>query len=221
MNLGEAMFHVLRTKGQSLIQDFWKEDLSSLFSDVLSEGARSFRESRSKLRDTPLKSIPGNIIQSSAEILHVATVLPGRIRKGLTEFQKDMIVELETKTDAKEKAIFCFRVLGILTSSTAGTFYNLRKPGEFRLGKLRIRSALAKFLVAEFVLRSLRLFLRRFLKEMEKDLTSPEDLDNVRYFRRLMEGGKIEEEISSSEQDPAFRITERLKNIILNGDDES
>lgn len=219
MNLGEAMFSVLRNKGQNLIQEFWKEDLSSLFTDVLTEGARTFRESRTKLKQTPFKSIPGNILESSSEIIHVASVLPGRIKRGLTQFQKDMIEELESKPDAKEKALFCFRVLGILTSSTAGTFYNLRKPGEFKLGKIRIRSALAKFLIAEFVLRSLRLFLRRFLRELEKELDSPEDLDNVRYFRRLMDGEKSTEEVAPSGDDPAFRITERLRNIILNGDD--
>ena len=219
MNLGEAMFFVLRTKGQNLIQDFWKEDLSSLFGDVLTEGARTFRESRTKLKGTSLKSIPGNIMESSSEILHITSVLPGRVKRGLSQFQKEMLQELEGKQDAREKALFCFRVLGILTSSTAGTFYNLRKPGEFKLGKLRVRSAIAKFLVAEFVLRSLRLFLRRFLREMEKELSSPEDLDHVRYFKRLMDGEKTEEEVKASDDDPAFRITERLRNIILNGDD--
>jgi len=221
MNLGEAMFYVLRTKGQTLIQEFWKEDLTSLFSDVLSEGARTFRASRTKLRETSFKTIPGNLVQSSAEILHIAKVLPARIKKGLTQFQADMVDELDVRKDAREKALFCFRVLGILTSSTAGTFYNLRKPGEFKLGSLRIRSALAKFLIAEFVLRSLRLFLRRFLREMESELTAPEDLDHVRYFRKLMEGEESRDETPVSEEDPAFRITERLRNIILNGDDES
>ena len=214
------MVFVLRTKGQTLIQEFWKEDLASLFGDVLSEGARSFRASRTKLRDTPIKSIPGNIIQSSAEILHIAKVLPGRIRKGISNFQLEMLTELGNRQDAREKALFCFRVLGILTSSTAGTFYNLRKPGAFKLGDLRIRSALAKFIIAEFVLRSLRLFLRRFLREMEQEVTSPEDLDHVRYFRKLMDGEKSDEEVSVSEEDPAFRIIERLKSTILNGDDE-
>ncbi len=56
---------------------------------------------------------------------------------------------------------------------------------------------------------------------MESELTSPEDLDHVRYFRKLMEGEKSDEETKISEEDPAFRITERLRNTILNGDDES
>lgn len=223
MNLGEAMFSVLRNKGPSLIQEFWKEDVARLFGDVISDGARTFREGREKINKTSFRSLPGNIVQTSSELIHIARYLPGRIRKGLSEFQKDMVFQLESKADSREKALFSLRVLGILTSSTAGTFYNLRSPGKgLSLGKLRIRSALAQYLIAEFALKSLRLFLRRFLSELEKELTLPEDLDHVRYFKRLVDGEEREQDIPDpASDDPAFVITERLRNNILNGDDET
>lgn len=223
MNLGEAMFSVLRNKGPNLIQDFWKEDVATLFGDVITDGARTFRESREKISKTSLKSLPGNIVQTSSEILHIARYLPGRIRKGLTVFQKDMVSQLGNKADSREKALFSLRVLGILTSSTAGTFYNLRSPGKgLSLGKVRIRSALAQYLIAEFALKSLRLFLRRFLAELEKEVTAAEDLDHVRYFKRLMDSEEGPQGMPDpSSDDQAFVITERLRNNILNGDDES
>lgn len=223
MNIGEAMFFVLRKKGGNLLQAFWKEDLARLFSDVISDGARTFRKSREKINKTSLKTLPGNIVQTSSEILLIGRYLPGRIRKGLGEFQKDMILQLEGKTDSREKALFSLRVMGILASSTAGTFYNLRSPGKgLSLGKLRIRSALAQYLIAEFALKSVRLFLRRFLIELEKEVTSAEDLDHVRYFKRLLDGEEAGEGLlDTSLDDPAFLVIEKLKKNIFNGDDES
>lgn len=223
MNIGEAMFFVLRNKGGNLLQTFWKEDVAKVFGDVITASAKTFRESREKINKNSLRSLPGNLVQTSSEILLIGRYLPGRIRKGLSEFQKDMVFQLENKADSREKALFCLRVMGILATSTAGTFYNLRSPGRgLSLGKLRIKSALAQYLIAEFALKSVRLFLRRFLIEIEKEVTSAEDLDHVRYFKRLMDGEEgADALLDTKSDDPAFLVIEKLKKNIFNGDDES
>ncbi|MFL5786043.1 MAG: hypothetical protein ACJ76H_15605 [Bacteriovoracaceae bacterium] len=221
MNLGEAMTHVLRTKGQSIIQSFWKEDLLSLISDVITEGVKLFQDSKSRLRSLTIKELPGNIFASAREILEIARIMPERIRRALEVFREEMIHELEERPDASEKALFSLKILGVLFSSTASAFYNMRNTGkELSLGKLRVRSALAQFLVAEIVLRSFRLFLKRFLHELEKELTEKADVDQVRYFRRLLDTGEVAENTAPADDDPVFRIVDRIKNIVLTGDDE-
>lgn len=221
MNLSEAMAHVLRHQGQSILQGFWKEDLAAILGGVLAEGSSLFRESREKARGFSFTKVPSAIVESAREILEVSRVMPRRIRKGLENFQDDLMKELDQKSDAKEKAIFCLRIMGVLSSSTFGTFYSLRNSGKgLSLGNIKVKSALAKFLVAELVLRSLRLFFLRFLREVEKELTNKDDIDHVRYFQGLMgsESAPVENEIPVD--DPAFRITDRLRRTILGEDDE-
>ena len=219
MHLGEAMTFVLKTKGQTILQGFWKEDLVGILSDVVSNSARIFDGSRDRLKNVSLKELPGNILQASQEIIHISRVMPGRIKKGLSEFQDDLIHELDNRKDQKEKALFCFKLFGVLSSSTISTFYNIPVPGK---GRLRIRSAFAKFLIAELILRSLRTFLSRFLNEVEKELQLEGDIEHVRYFRRLMDGSEVAgENVGPTAEDPAFRMADKFRNTILNGDDET
>ncbi len=223
MKLGEAMTFVLRDKGPNLIQNFWKEDLASLVGGVLRDAAGTFRDGKSKWRNFSLREAPGKIAGAVAEVYHVTRVMPGRIKFGLTEFQSEMADELDTKSDSREKALFCLQVIGILSSSTLSTYSNLRSPGKsFSIRRLKIRSAAAQFVLAELLLRSLKLFLHRFLKELEKEITDEDDLNHVRYFIRLLKDGNIPEETPQGPgAEAAFRITENLKKNILNGDDET
>ncbi len=223
MNFGEAMTFVLKSKGQTILQDFWKEDLISILSDVVANSARLFEGSREKLKNTSLRDLPGNIVSSGLEIIHISRVMPGRIKRALSDFQKDMVHELDLRHDPKEKALFCLKVFGVLSSSTISTFYNIPVPGnELKLGKLRIRSAFAKFLLAELILRSMRAFLKRFLSEVEKELTEESDLVQARYFRRLLDGNEPEvRDHATNIEDPAFSMADRFRNTILNIDDES
>ncbi len=219
MHLGEAMTFVLKTKGQTILQSFWKEDLVGILSDVVKNSARTFDGSRDLLKNISLKDLPGNILQTSQEVIHVSRVMPGRIKKGLSDFQDDLVHELEMRKDQREKALFCFKVFGVLSSSTITTFYNIPVPGK---GRLRIRSAFAKFLIAELILRSIRSFLGRFLNEVEKELDQEADIEHVRYFRRLMDGSEVPgEELRASTEDPAFRMADKFRHTILNGDDET
>ncbi len=213
------MSHVLKTKGPVILQSFWKEDLIGILSDVVSNSAKIFDGSRDLLKNISLKDLPSNILETSQEIIHISRVMPGRIKKAFADFQSDLTHELDGRSDSKEKAVFCFKVFGVLSSSTITTFYNIPVPGK---SKLRVRSAFAKFLLAELILRSLRSFLGRFLNEVEKEITQDTDLEHVRYFRRLMDGSAPEgAEFEASTEDPAFRMADRFRSTILNGDDET
>lgn len=223
MNLGEAVTHILRTRGQNLLRDFWKEDLSSVVGGVIADSVSLYRESRTGLLNFSLRKLPGTIGASARDLAFVVRHTPGRIKRGLGEFQKDFLGELEKKPDRTEKALFCLRVLGILASTSVSAAYQLNKGKALGTVKLRPRSVMAQFIVAELLARTLRLFVVRLLNEVEKEVTSASDLENVRYLRKILsEDGATPTELSDlAADDPAFRITEKLKKIILNGDDEA
>lgn len=223
MNLGEAIAHVIKTRGGNLLQEFVKDDLASVIGGVITEGAKLYRDGRAGVRNFSLRTLPGDVMSSAGEVAKLLRELPKRIITALTDFQRELLLEIERLPGKKEKAIFCLRVLGILTSSSFSTFYNLKKTGKgLSPGTLRLRGAFAQFLLAEILLRSLRKFVFRLLGEIESELTVPEDLENVRYFRRLLdEGGATEEFQSIDESDPAFRVTEKFRRSIFGGDDES
>lgn len=223
MNLGEAMAFVLRTKGQNIIQNFWKEDLASIVGDVVSDAVTAFRDGKSIWRNLSLRDTPGKIASAISEVYEISRVMPGRIKFGLTELQRELTEELDKKSDSREKALFCLQVIGILSSSTLGTYYNLRSPGKnLSIRRLPVRSAVAQFVLAELLLRSLKLFLLRFLRELEKEITNDDDLNHVKYFILLLKDGNAAEDTSQGPGvEAAFRITENLKKNILNGDDET
>lgn len=222
MNLSEAITFVLRKRSPNLLQDFLREDLSSVIGGVIADGSRLFREGREGIKSVRIKNLPGELLDTASEISQLITVLPRRIRKALKGFQEDMLAELESIGEPKDKVYFCLKVFGILSSSTFVTFYNLKNSRQsLTLGKVKLRSAFAQFLLAELVLRSLRLFALRFIAEVEQKVSAQEDLDHLRYFRKILEGDIVAPETPVSPEDPAFRVTEKLKKIILNGDDES
>lgn len=222
MNLAEGITFILKNRSQNLLQDFLRDDIASVIGHVVSDGARMFRESRDGLKNIDVKNLPRDIYSSATEIAQLVKVLPSRIKNGLTGFQEDMLSEINMISDPKDKAIFCLRVLGILATSSVTTFYNIKSTGKsLSPGKLNFRSAFAQFLLAEIVFRSIRLFALRLVTELDKIVTNEEDQDHLRYFRRVLDGDGDTETSPVSEEDPAFRIIEKLKKIILNGDDEA
>lgn len=222
MNLGEAISFVLRNRSQNLLEDFLREDLVKLLRHVTNDGVKLLKDAGQGFAKIDLKAVPRNVLTATIEVAQLVRVFPGRIRKGFSVFQGDMLNELDQLPDSREKTVFCLKVFGVLTSSSLATIYNLRSSGStLAFGKLRLRSAVAQFLLAELILGSVRLFAVRFLSEVEANLTVVEDGEHLRYFRRILAGETDAIETGLSSDDPAFRVTEKLKKIILNGDDES
>ena len=223
MNLGEAMTFVFKSKGQNILQDFWKEDVIQILSDVISGSSRLFKGGHSRLKNVSLKDLPRNLVSSGKEVMHISRVMPGRMKKALSGLQSDMLNELDLRSDSKEKALFCLKVFGVLSSSTFTTLPNIPALGkELSLGKIRVRSAFAKFILAELIFRFVSAFLRRFLNEVERELTEEADLAQLRYFRRVLDGGEaVGIQVNSNNEDSAFRMADKFRNTIFNGDDES
>jgi hypothetical protein len=217
VKLGDAMAFVLRNKGQTIIHNFWKEDLASIVTGVVGDAVKTYQQGKSSWKNFSPKELPMKMASAAKEIFEVTRVMPGRIRTGLTEFQTDMSAELDKREDASKKALFCLQVVGILSTSTFSTYYNLKSTSRFPL-----KSAVAQFVLAELALRSMRLFLLRFLVEVESNVTDEQDLKHLNYFVRLLrDEDPGDEPPLARPEDAAFNITERLKKNILNGDDEA
>jgi dsDNA-binding SOS-regulon protein len=224
MNLADSMKSVLKNKS-NIFTDFWKEDLKMILSEVGEDFMRLFKNSNAsvkQLRNTKLKVSAKEAFESGADFLIILKLLPSRIREGFTYFRSDLIDELEKFPDQKHKTIFSLKVLGALTSFTIGSIYSLKKgTADFSLKGLRRKNAFTQFIVAEIIFRVSQVFLQRFLDEVEKEVTEPEDLKNLRYFKGLLlQRSKAEDgshENVPEHGDRSIQIVENLKKYIMTG----
>lgn len=223
MNLADSLKHVLKHKSQHILSDFWNRDLKIIltsFSNDISQLYKTSSASLKNIRQGGVKFSFKEVSDSLTDAFLIIKVLPGRIKEAFIFFKDDLLQELENQSDAKSKAIFSFKILGALTSFTLGIIYNVKRgQTEFNLKGLKRRNAFTKFIVAELVFKITQHFLQRFLQELEKDLTEPEDLKNVKYFRQLLNDRvEIPEDEDSDETgDKSIEMVEEFRNYILTG----
>jgi hypothetical protein len=217
MHIADSMKNVLKNKSH-IFTDYWKEDVASILKEVADEVSyliTSGKNSVHHFKNQEIKASVKEILNSAADGLLILKILPGRIFNGFTYFKEDLLEELERQADQKQKAVFSIKVIGALTTFTASTVYNVRK------GKLDVSfkgmkqtNAFTRFVVGEIIFKLTRLLLLRFLSEVEKDLTSREDLQSLHYFRNLL---AERNQLNDLDQDPAIEIVENLKKYIMTG----
>lgn len=223
MNLSESMKLVLKTRSQNIITDFWKSDVKSIIQEAKTDFGHFI--SRAPRDSISLKHGIGDLKDSTFEFVTLVASIPGRVKKGFALFREDFLRELDNLEDSKEKTIFCIKVIGALTSFAVGTFYGIKKAKhDYSTSGLRTKNALTHFLAKELVLRLSQLFILRFLAEVEREVTEPEELRKLRFFKKMLleskEDGNYEELSGQDPQDPAFAIVESLKQYLLNGHKE-
>jgi len=227
MNLADSVKKVLKTRSHHIFQDFWRDDLKGILQDIVSDVARFGRSGVSTLsgiKKTGLKINLKETLDSSADALLIFKVLPSRIKEGFRKFKDEFIQELEQLPDQKQKTIFCIKIIGALTSFTIGAFYNIKKgKADFALSGLRRRNAFTRFIVAELIFKISQVFIYRFLSEVERELSSSDDLKNVRYFKKLISSGAPMESVKvdgleiDKAGDQSFILIENLKRFIMTG----
>lgn len=224
MNIAESMKHVLKSKGQNIFNDFWKEDLASVLKEFLKDLSHLTKSSGSwfeALKDRGFKSSLEEIKESAVDTFLIFKIIPRRIKSAFILFKEDMLVELDKLSDQKQKTIFCLKVIGALSGFTLNALYGLKKSNtDFKFKGLRLKNAFTQFIVMELVLRITKVFVSRFLAEVEKELTEEDDLKNIKYFKNLMSDNSKLEEMEKVELEPsdrALQIVENLRNYILTG----
>lgn len=216
MNLTESMKYVFKNRGTDLLSDFWKEDLRGILREVKDDIAHAFKNSDQKLRP--------NIREWKDSALDALTIIrhtPKRVNKGFAYFQEDFLKELENQKDPKDKAIFCLKVLGALTSFAINAAYGVRKARVdiYLPGIKNSRSAFTQFLLTELILKMSRLFIMRFISEVEKQISEPEERQKLNFFKKMLNDNQnlVDETIEATPGDKAFEIVESLKTFVMTG----
>lgn len=225
MNLADSMKKILKSSGQNIFTDFWKDDLKTILKDVGRDIAHMAKSSAGSFRDLKkngIKITAKEMVESAADTLLIFKVLPGRITEGFAQFKDQLIQELENQPDQKQKTLFSLKVIGALTSFTLGTIYNIKRGNtDFAFKGLRRRNAITQFIVAELVFKLSQVFIHRFLSELEKEVSDPADLKNVRYFKDLISDRSKAELDPGVEMPPgpdrAIEIVDDLKHFIMTG----
>jgi hypothetical protein len=227
MNLADSVKKVLKSKSQNIFSDFWKDDLKTIIMDIAHDVTRMGKatgRSFKNIKKLGVKTSFKEMLDSGADTLLIFKVLPGRVKAGFLKFKEEFIQELEIQPDQKQKAIFSLKVIGALTSFALGTIYSVKKgKTDFTLKGLKRRNAFTQFIVAELVFRISQVFIHRFLSELEKEVSDPEDLKNIRYFKELIAGrSQVENEDNSENEiivtsDRSIEMVEALKQFIMTG----
>lgn len=218
MNLSESMKFVLRSKIPNIFSEFWKEDFKSILRDIQ-------QDLGGILKSHPDEKTHGNLTEWRESALDAATIIrhaPKRVKNGFAFFREDFLEELEKQKDSKEKTVFCLKVLGALTSFAVSAVYGVRRAKlNFSLPNRRSRNVFAQFLAAELVFKLSRLFIHRFILEVEKQISDPEELNKLKFYKIILNdksANPLNELPPGEPGDKAFEIVESLKNFILNGE---
>lgn len=225
MNFTDSVKHILKNKSQSFLSELWRDDLKEILADVgrefeqlLNSGSKSIMAFRKNGYQIEFKNVAG----SSSDLFFVLRTFPRRVSKGIGFFKQDLVAEIDNLPDQKQKTIFCLKVIGALSSFTLGTVYNVRMgKADFSVIGLRRPNAFTQFLVAELLFRIIQRLIQKFLVELEKEVSDPEDLKHIRYFRELVDNrspeGDPDQTLDPEFSDPAIELVEKLKNYILSG----
>lgn len=227
MNLSESMKHVLKNRTQSLFSDFWKEDLKLIVTDLKEDLAHFNKTGLSRIKNLKnfnLKNGLREVRESAVDTLEIFKIMPRRMKEAFSLFREDVLSEMETLPDGKERAIFGLKILGALGTSALGFFYGMKRASTGASFKgLRLRSAFAQYVISEFVFKVTQLFILRFLKEVESELSEEGDVKRIRFFKDLLsrqdkwDAGELPDESQLEPGDRALEIVESLKNYIITG----
>ena len=222
MNLADSLKHVLKNKSQNILSDFWNRDLKVIltsFGNDIGQMYKSGAASLKSLKETGAKISVKEMGESLTDAFLIIKVLPGRIKEAFIFFKDDLLLELDSQPDAKQKAIFSFKILGALTSFILGIIYNVKRgQTEINLKGLKTRNAFTKFIVAELIFKITQHFFQRFLQELETELSDPEDIKNIRYFRQLLsDRSELPQDSGPDPSDKSIEIVENFRNYILTG----
>lgn len=227
MNLSDSMKHVLKNKTQSLFSDFWKEDLKLIITDLKDDLVHFNKTGLSRiksLKNFKFKDVAREVRESAVDTFEIFKVMPRRMKEAFALFREEVLSEMESLPDGKERAIFGLKILGALGTSALGFFYGMKRASTGASFKgLRLRSAFAQYLISEFVFKVTQLFILRFLKEVEAELSEDGDVKKIRFFKELLshqdnwEAKDLPDDSQLEPGDRALEIVESLKNYIITG----
>jgi hypothetical protein len=220
MNLSESMKFVLKNKGPELFSELWHEDIKGVLKGFQKDLIKVMLKAPNNKK--ALRSSLFDLKDMVKDAMVIVGELPGRLKIGFATFREGFLEELEKLSTPKEKTLFCMKIAGALTSYAVTALYGVRTAKkDIRTIGLGNRTAFTQFLVAELVLRFTHFFVLRFIREIEKQVDNPEELKNIRFFKKVLSSKPTGDELNGLPKeeagDPAFTLVNNLNNYILTG----
>lgn len=223
MNLVESMKFVLKKKRQHIFSGLIKEDLKKIVKDVAVDVVDLTKRRSKSLKLFSLK----DSFQDAKNSLHgtalLIKVLPHRINEAFAMFITEMMIEMEKLPDQKERTKFCMKLLAALSKETLSGVYGGGKNGHRLLTLGRGKAALPQVITARLLFGSIQAFIIRFIEEIEKEMTDPQELENLRSFKEIVlddKGNAVDKffEGVMDLDEPAFRLVEEFKHYVFTGE---
>ena len=223
MNISESMKHVLKTKSQSIFSSLVKEDFKSILKGVAGDIV-SFKPKKNSLKNLDVKGSLKNFKSSVQGTALLLKEIPHRLNEGFKIFQQELMDELDKLPDPKEKTKFCMRVLAGLSKFALSSAYDMGVGDKKLLGfGGKYKKAMTHAMASKLVYRTIQAFILRFIQEVEKEITDPEELKNIQGFKDIItdDSGNAIDKFFDGVTDPsdrAFIIIDNFKNYILTGE---
>lgn len=210
MNLAESMKHVLKNKTHDIVSSLVKDDL------------KNYLQSKN-LKKFSLKESFTEVKGSIQATIYLVRAIPHRINEGLRIFFVELIQETDKLPDQKQRTMFCMKVLAGLSKAAISSAYDIGLGDAKLLSFGKGKSVVPKKIVAKVMYKTIQSFIVKFIEELEKEMTDPEEIKNLKSFKEIVldDSGNAIDKFFDGVIDPddrAFIIVENFKNYILTGE---
>jgi len=218
MNIVESMKYVLKHKRQNVFSVLVREDLLSFIKSVSTDITSITKQKNFSVRNS--FKVAKESIQ---DYLLIIRAIPQRVNDGFRIFSIDLISELEKQTDSKQKTIFCMKVLAGMSKLALSSAYDIGLGEAKLIGIGRSRKMVANVVVTRVLFKAVQSFIIRFIEEIEKEITDPNELIKIQNFKEtvLDDSGNAIDKFFEGVTDPndrAFVIVENFKRFVLTGE---
>lgn len=223
MNISESMKHVLKTKSQSIFSSLVKEDFKVILKGFAGD-LISFKPKKKTLEKFSFKHSLVNFKDSVQGTALVIKEIPRRLNEAFHIFQRELMEELEKLPTQKQKTMFCMRVLAGLSKFALSSAYDVGLGDKKLLGMSgSYKNIMTHKMASKLMFKTIQAFILRFIQEVEKEITDPEELKNIQGFKDAImdDSGNAIDMVFDGVTDPkdrAFIIIENFKNYVLTGE---
>lgn len=218
MNIVESMKHVLKNKRQSIFSVLVKEDLFNYIKNISTDIASITKQRNFSIRNS--FKVAKESVQDSFLLLKA---IPQRVNDGSRIFGMELISELEKLTDPKQKTVFCMKVLAGLSKLALSSAYDIGLGEAKLIGFGKSKKMVANVVVTRVLFKAVQSFVIRFIEEIEKEVSDPDELIKIRGFKDtvLDDSGNAIDKFFDGVTDPddrAFVIVDNFKRFVLTGE---
>lgn len=223
MNLSDSIKFVLRNKSQTIFTLLVKEDLKNTVKDVPRNVVAFTKLSKKAIRSFRFKESMGDVKESIQGTAILLKVIPQRVNQAFKHFGQDFTKEIDQLTDSKERTVFCMKVIAGLCKFALSSAYDVGLGDVKLLGLKKGKILYSRVIVAKLMYKTIQAFIVRFIDEIEKQITEPEELKQLDMMKKMIldDKGNAIDKIFEGVTDPndkAFILVENFRKYILTGE---